>query len=75
MSKTITPKVANIRLKEGRNPITVSGLGYASGDKKPMRFPTLARQKNGWHSQEAKRIIREYGDRYEMITENFGGGN
>ena len=71
-------KVANIRLKPGKEPITVSGKAYASGKPDAMRFPTVERQQNGWYSQEAKRIVTEYKDRYELIAPggaNLGGGN
>jgi hypothetical protein len=65
MSKDIKPKIPNIRLKEGATPITISGKAFTGGNSEAMLFPTEQRQRNGWHSKEAKRIKSEYGDRYE----------
>lgn len=69
--KTGTPKVPNIRLKEGAEPITVSGTASVGDSLAPLRFPTLARQEAGWCSQEATLIVACYGDRYEFL--NKGG--
>lgn len=69
-------KIPNIKLKEGATPITVSGRSFSGNCKEPMRFPTEERQKNGWYSQEANRIVREYGDRYELLKDGqVEGGN
>lgn len=73
MANEGTGKVPNIKLKEGAEPITVSGLAKVGANPEPLRFPTLDRQINGWCSAEAKRIVACYGDRYELI--NGGGCN
>lgn len=67
-----TAKVPNIKLREGAEPITVSGLASCGDNPTPMRFPTLARQEAGWCSKEAKLIALCYGDRYELLN---GGCN
>lgn len=75
--KVYKPKVANIRLKAGASPITISGKAFEGGKREAMLFPTLVRQSNGWHSKEAKRIVSVYGDRYELIKpggEKLEGG-
>jgi hypothetical protein len=66
-------KTPNIKLREGAEPITISGLAHVGASLEPLRFPTLIRQQNGWCSKEAKRIVACYGDRYELI--NGGGCN
>ena len=70
-------KSKNVRLIEGQEPITVSGRAY--GEKGViMAFPVLQRQKNGWHSKNPGQIVKQFGDRYELINEdgkNLGGGN
>lgn len=63
-----TAKKPNIKLKEGAEPITVSGFANVGSSPEPLRFPTLIRQQNGWCSAEAKRIVACYGDRYELIN-------
>lgn len=60
-------KVPNIKLREGQEPITVSGLASVGNDPTPLRFPTEERQKAGWCSGEAKMIVACYPDRYELI--------
>lgn len=70
---TIKPKVANIRLREGKEPITISGVAYTGDSNNPLRFPTKTRQIAGWNSAEAKEIVTEYGDRYELLNQE--GGN
>lgn len=75
MAKAVAVKSAkkpNIRLKEGAEPITVSGYASVGNNPNPLTFPTLARQEAGWCSQEAIRIVACYGDRYELIE---GGCN
>lgn len=64
-------KVPNVKLREGQDPITVSG--YANGgDDIKIAFPTEERQKSGWQTPCPKLIVRCYGDRYEMLN---GGCN
>jgi hypothetical protein len=64
-------KVPNIKPREGAEPITISGLASVGANPNPLRFPTEERQRTGWQSAEAKRIVAAYPDRYEMI----GGKN
>ena len=63
-------KTPNIRLREGKSPITVSGFSNVGATSERLRFPTLARQENGWYlpGDEAKRIVECYPDRYELIN-------
>lgn len=65
-------KIPNVRLREGAEPITISGFASVGSNPTPLTFPTLARQRAGWCSQVAKRIVACYGDRYELIE---GGCN
>ncbi len=59
-------KKANIKLKPGATPITVSGKASGGGGVL-MRFPTEERQVAGWYSEEAKVIVKNYADTYELI--------
>lgn len=65
------PKKPNIKLREGAEPIVVSGTAN-SGMSAPMRFPVRSRQEAGWCSAEAKLIVACYPDRYELVE---GGCN
>lgn len=62
-------KTPNIKLREGQEPITVSGFSSVGASPDPLRFPILDRQKNGWYLpiEEAKAIVACYPDRYELI--------
>lgn len=68
MEKPNGVKVPNIRLREGAEPITVSGLASVGNLPVSLKFPTLERQAAGWCSQEATWIVACYGDRYELLT-------
>lgn len=72
----IKPKVANVRLKPGATPITISGFAYVGGGGEPLTFPTEKRQIAGWKAKDPKRIVKNYGDRYELFTPglNVEGG-
>lgn len=67
MANNTGAKVPNIKLKEGQEPITVSGFASVGHSPNLLRFPTLERQANGWQSAEAKEIVACYPDRYELI--------
>lgn len=60
-------KVPNIILREGAEPITISGLASVGNNPNPLRFPTEERQKAGWCSAEARLIAACYPDRYKLI--------
>lgn len=60
-------KTPNIKLREGAEPITVSGFASVGDSVKMLTFPTLKRQAAGWCSPDAKRIVSCYGDRYELL--------
>lgn len=62
----------NVRLIEGQEPITVSGIAIVGHDNPTLRFPTEELQRAGWCSSQAALIVRCYGDRYELLT---GGCN
>lgn len=72
MANETKAKEPNIRLKEGAEPITVSGYASVGASMNRLAFPTEERQKNGWCSGDAKLIVQCYPDRYELIN---GGCN
>lgn len=58
----------NIRLKEGKEPITVLGKANVGTKNSSLRFGTEEEQKAGWHSKDPKAIVRHYPDRYELLN-------
>lgn len=61
-------KNPNVKLRAGADPITVSGFAYGGGGVK-LAFPTEDRQRAGWCAKnDAKKIVRDYPDRYELIN-------
>lgn len=58
---------ANIRLRQGAQPITVDGEVNAGMNKNPILFPDKVTQAAGWYHPRASEILQLFPDIYVEV--------